>query len=95
MGLVQLRDRFQDPEPGPNGPLGIVLVRHGSATDGHDRVTDELFDRGAVALDLLTQAGMVGTDAGAHVLRVLLFGRGGEADQVAKEHGDDLPLLER
>ena len=82
-------------EPRPHGPLGVVLVRHGSAEGGHDRVTDELLDRAAVALDLLPQAGVVGTDAGAHVLRVLLLGGGGEADQVAEEDGDDLPLLER
>jgi hypothetical protein len=48
-----------------------------------------------MAFDLLPQAGMVGTDAGAHVLRVLLLGGGGEADQVAEQDSHDLPLLER
>ena len=81
-------------EPGPHRPLGVVLVRHGSAEGGHDRVADELLDRAAVALDLLPQAGVVGTDARAHVLGVLLLGGGGEADQVAEEDGDDLPLLQ-
>src|SRR5215218_7007402 len=37
---------------------------------------------------------MVGADAGAHVLRILLLGGGREADQVAEENGYDLPLLE-
>jgi hypothetical protein len=45
-------------------------------------------------LDLLPEAGMVGTYPSAHVLRVLLLGGCGEADQVTEEDGDDLPLLE-
>src|SRR6266508_1188931 len=36
---------------------------------------------------------MIGTDAGAHVFRVALFRGGGEADEIAEEDRDDLPLL--
>ena len=57
IGLVQLRDRFEDAQPRAHRPLGVVLVRHGSAEGGHDRVTDELLDRAAVALDLLRAGG--------------------------------------
>ena len=95
IGLVQLRDRLQDPQPRPHGPLGVVLVRDRGAANGHHRIAHELLDRGSVALDLLAQASVVWTDAGTHVLRVLVLRGRGEADQVAEEDGDDLPLLER
>ena len=82
-------------QPRPHRPLGIVLVRHRSTEHRHHRVPDELLHRAAVALDLLPQASVVRTDAGAHVLRILLLRGGGEADQVAEQHRDDLPLLTR
>jgi hypothetical protein len=92
--LVQLRDRFQDSQSRPHRSFGVVLVRHRRATYRHHRVTDELFDRAAVTLDLFSQACVVGTDASAHVLRILLLGGGGESHQVTEEDGDDLPLLD-
>ena len=91
--LVQLLDRLQDAEPGPDRALGVVLVCHRCAEDGHDRVPDELLDGAAVALDLLPQAGVVGADAGADVLGVSRFRGRGEADEVAEEDGHDLALL--
>ena len=91
--LVQLLDRLQDAEAGPDGALRIVLVCRRGAEDGHDRVPDELLDRAAVALDVLPQAGVVGADAGADVLGVSRFRGGGEADEVAEEDGHDLALL--
>ena len=91
--LVQLLDRLQDAEPGPDGALGVVLVRDRSAEHRHHRVPDELLDRPAVALDLLPQARVVGADARAHVLGVGGIRGGGEADQVAEEHRHDLALL--
>jgi hypothetical protein len=84
IGFVELRDRLQDREPCPHGPLGVILVCHWSAAHGHHRVADELLDRGTVALDLLAQACMVGTDAGAHVLGVLLLGGGGKPTRSQK-----------
>ena len=93
--LVQFRDRLQDAQRGPDRTLGVVLVRKRSSEHGHDRVADELLHRAAVALDLLSQALVVRTDAGAHVLGVGGLGGGGEADQVAEEDGDDLALLGR
>jgi hypothetical protein len=95
IGPVQLRDRFEDAQSGPYRPLDVVLVGHRSPESGHDGVTDELLDRAAAALDLLTQAGMVGADSGAHVLRILLLGGSRETHQVAEEDRDDLPLLQR
>jgi hypothetical protein len=93
VGVVQLVDRLQDAEAGPDGALCIVLVRHGRAEDGHHRIADELLHGAAVALDLLSQAGVVGADAGAHVLGVCRFGGRGEADEAAEEDGHDLALV--
>ena len=95
LGLVQLGDRLEDPQARPHRPLGIVLVRDRRPEGGHHGVADELLDRAVVALDLLAQAGVVGPDTGAYVLRVLLLGGGGEPDEIAEEDGDDLPLLDR
>ena len=50
--LRELVDRLEDPQPRAHGALGIVLVSHGRAEDGHHGVADELLDRAAVALDL-------------------------------------------
>jgi hypothetical protein len=95
VGLVQLRDRVEDAEPDSHCALGVVLVGDGGTEDGHDRVPDELLHGAVVALDLLPQAGVVGTDAGAHVLRVLPLGRGSETHEIAEENRHDLPLLEQ
>ena len=91
--IVQLPDRLQDPEPGTDGTLRVVLVRHWGAEDRHDRVSDELLHGAAVTLDLLPQAGVVGADAGTDVLGVSRFRGGREADEVAEEDGHDLALL--
>ena len=93
--LVQLLDRLQDAEAGPDSALGVVLVRHGCAEHRHHRVPDELLDGAAVALDVLPQASVVGADAGSDVLGISHFRGGGEADQVAEEDGHDLALLLR
>jgi hypothetical protein len=53
--LVQLLDRLQNPKPDSDGTLSVVLVCDRRSEDGHHRVTDELLDRAAVALDLLPQ----------------------------------------
>ena len=47
--LPERAHRLDQLEPRPDGPLGVVLARHGCAPDGHDRVADELLERAAVA----------------------------------------------
>ena len=91
--VVQVLDRLEDAECGANGALGVVLVRDRRAEDGHHRVADELLDGAAVALDLLPQASVVGTDPRADVLRVGRIRGRREADEVAEQHRDDLALL--
>ena len=68
-------------------------MRDGRTEDGHDGVLDELLDRAPVALELLAQPGVVGTDARPDVLRIGGLRSGREADEVAEEDGDDLALL--
>ena len=46
------RDPVPDRQRRPHRPLGIVLVRHRRAEDGHHRVADELLHRAAEALQL-------------------------------------------
>ena len=91
--LVQLLDRLQDAQSGPDGALDVVLVRRRRAEHRHDRVPDELFDGAAVALDVMPQASVVGADAGPDVLGVSRIGSCGEPDEIAEEDGDDLALL--
>jgi hypothetical protein len=43
----------------PNGPLGVVLMRHGGPEECHDRVTDELLDRPSEVLQLRAQPRVV------------------------------------
>ncbi len=92
-GLVQLVEGLDDPQAGADRPLGIVLVGDRRPEDGHDRVTDELLDRAAVAFDLGPQQGVVRAQGGQHLLRIGAVRGGREADQVGEEDRDDLPLL--
>ena len=93
VGLVQLLDRLQDAQPRPDRALSVVLVRHRRAEHRHHRIADELLHRPAVPLDLLPQPGVVRTEPRPHVLGIRAIRRGGEADQVAEQHGHDLALL--
>ena len=53
VGLVELADRLQNPQPRPDRPLRVVLVRDRRAEDCHHRIADELLHRSAETLDLL------------------------------------------
>ena len=88
-----LAERVADRQRGPHRALRVVLVRDGRTEDGHHRVADELLDRPSEPLELRSDAGVVGLEDGANVFRVELLGAGREADEVAEEARDDLPLL--
>ena len=93
--VALLRERLPDRERGSDGSLRVVLVGDRSAEDRHDRVTDELLDGAAEALELGAHARVVRLEQAPHVLRVHGLGSGREADEVAEEAGDDLALLPR
>ena len=94
-GGVEPRDRVDQLERSPNGPLGVVLVRNGSAPDGHHRVADELLDSAAVALDDRAGGVEVAGQELARVLGVAPLRGGREADQVGEQDGDESSLRYR
>ena len=62
------------------------------APDGHDRVTDELFDGATVAPDDLPRRLEVAAQKFAHGLGVTGLGEGREPDEVGEEDADDPSL---
>src|SRR2546427_356449 len=73
--------------------LRIVLVRGGCAEEREHAVAGEVFDRAAVVLDRVDDPGHRLADDQLHLLGIELLGKGGRADKVGEECGDDLPLL--
>ena len=57
---IQIVDRLEHAQTGPNRPFGIVLVRHRGAEHRHHGVADELLDRAAEALDFRPNPGVIG-----------------------------------
>ena len=78
-------DRVDQLEPGPDGPLRVVLLRGRGAPDGHHRVADELLDRPAVAPDDVAGELEVAGQRVADVLGVALLGERREPDQVGEQ----------
>ena len=81
-----------DGKTGADGALRVVLVRDGGAEERHHRVTDELLDGAAVALELGAEAFVVGPEQRLDVLGVELLRALREADEVAEHDRDDLAL---
>jgi hypothetical protein len=90
-----LSDPVTDRKRGPNGPFGIILVRHRRTEDGHHRVPDELLDRAATPLEFCTKAGVIRRKHSTHVLRIELLRMRGEADEIDEHDRHDLPFLRR
>ena len=83
-------------EPGPDRPLGLVLVRLGPAEIGEHAVAHELGDVALEARDLAGDGVLVGADDLAHLLGVEPRGERGRADQVDEHHRELAALgLER
>ena len=72
--------------------LGVVLLRDGSAPDGHHRVADELLDGAAVQAHEALAGLEVARQQLARVLRVALLRERGEPDEVGEEDRDEPPL---
>ena len=92
-GLVQLLDGLQDAQAGPDGPLRVVLVGDRRAEHRHHRVADELLDGAPEPLDLGPNRAEVIGATGPGRPRDRPGPTGGEPDQVAEQHRDDLALL--
>ncbi len=93
IGLVHLRDRLLDGQRRAHGTLGVVLVRNRCPERRDDRVSDELLDGAAVALELVSKSSVVRSQESADVLRVEPLGALGRTDHVREQNSDDLPLL--
>ena len=78
-------DRLDQLERGADRALGVILVRDRRAPHGHDRVTDELLDRPAVAPDDLARDLEVPGQQVADRLRVAVLGQRREADEVGEQ----------
>ena len=81
------------PDRGPDGPLGVVLVRHGSTEHGHHVVPDELVHAPPEALHLLGEAVQAALDQHLHGLVVEALGDRGVARQVGEQDRHRAPLL--
>ena len=79
-------------ERGPDGALGVVLVRDRRAEEREDAVTGELRERAAEALDLLAHQphDVVEEELGPLGAELLRDGR--RAGDVGDEHRDHPPL---
>ncbi len=95
VGRVQLRDGEPRSEGRPDSALRIVAVCDRRPEHRYDRVADELLHCSADYLDLRAQRRVVAVQDAADVLGIQPLGACGEADQVGKQNGDDLPLLAR
>ena len=80
-------------ERGPNGALGVVLVRLRVAEDGEHGVAGVLLGRAAEALDLGVDQVEELPQELAEVLRVDQLAERGRAREVGEENGDDAPFL--
>jgi hypothetical protein len=95
VALVELLDGRKHGQCRSHCPLGVVLVGDWGAEHRHHPVADELVERAPMALDLLAHARVIGPQTGAHILWIGSVRSGGEAGQVAKQHGYDPALLGR
>ena len=93
--VTLLRERVSDRQCRADGALGVVLMCDRSAEHRHHCIADELLDRTAEALELRAEASVVRLQHASHVLRIHLLRACGEADEIAEQAGDHLPLLAR
>ena len=88
-GRIERGHRGEQLECRPHGPLRVVLLRDRRAPERHHRVADELLDRAAVALNRRPRKVEVAREELSRLLGIPRLGRGGEADEVDEEHGDE------
>jgi len=93
VGNVQVLDGLKYALFCGHRPLGVVFVGDGCTEHGHDGITNELLHGPAQAFDLAPQVGVIGTKPSDHVLRICTIRAGGEANQIAEQHGDNLALV--
>jgi hypothetical protein len=85
---TQSRRRVEQPKPGPNGALGIVLVGLRPSEVDQKPVPEELGDMAVEMPDNLGAGLLVGADDLAELLGVQSLGERRKGDQVAEHHGE-------
>jgi hypothetical protein len=68
---TELADVIENPQPGPDGAVGVVLVRDGDTEGGHYSVAGELLDGATVGLNTALDAVEEARHSAARDLRIL------------------------
>src|SRR2546430_184375 len=86
-------DVLGDPEAGQDRPLGVVLVRSGSAEQGEDAVSRQVLDGAAKRLDRRHDPGHGLAHDELDLLGIEAVPQGGRPHEVGKPRRDDLSFL--
>ena len=78
---------LQNAETGPDGPLGIVFVRHRIAKIDQDTITERVGKRAVKAVNHLGTGLTIGAHDLPQVFRVQVPCQGGKVQQIAAQHG--------
>ena len=89
---TEIADMIENPETGPDGAVGVVLVRAWDPERGHHGVAGELLDGAAVRLDAALDAVEEGRHAPARDLGILARDELGRRDQVSEQDCCELPF---
>ncbi len=93
--VVHVAQPLPHPERRPEGADGVVFVRGRNTEDRHHRVADELLDRAAFGLDLLTHRREVARHHLAEVFGVEPFAELRRTGDVGEQDRDDPALFGR
>ena len=94
-GRTERSDRVHQFQRGTDAPFGVILVGDRCPPDGHDRVTDELFDRSAVSPDHVGGDLEVPREHFADLLGVAFLGERREPDEIREQDRHQAALAGR
>ena len=83
---------IENPQPGPDGAVGVVLVRDRDTEGGHYGVAGELLDGAAVGLDAALDAVEEARHAAARDLWILAVQQLRRSDEVREQDRGELSL---
>ena len=89
---IEAADGVDDPKPGPDRPLGIILMRPRVAEIDQDAVAHVFRDKAVKVPDEISDAAVIRSDHLAQILGIEPRRKLGRADEVA-EHNRQLPAL--
>ena len=92
---LSARIEAEEVEGRPHRALGVVLVGHRCAEDPHRRVSDELVQRAAVALDRVLRAFVERHERATYVLGIGFVRSRREPHEVGEQDRDEASFLDR